>query len=306
MNNPKLIKKAFTLAEVFIAMVILSVLVSVCVTFFTSKKDYEREYFYYSAYLNLVKVVDSALLNEKYLKDAATPYVEETQCGTTAAPYKCRAFKSTNGTLCNVFSDYFNTTGAVNCAAAGSAAAPSLRLTNGMEIFFNPIGAGNVNNRFQNHADLTAAEKEVFTFNVDINGHGQGEDRENYDIMKFFVTRSGKVVPDFGPVDDMRGYEFQSTNLSVDGEIMDAAGNPSLMTFDIVQTDTTTNSQNVLAHSLPFADAACRSRYVYPGLAYCTRSDAGGAPISLAPIAECASTQNPCEIRLVKKLKRVK
>lgn len=301
-----MIKKAFTLAEVFIAMVILAVLVSVCVTFFTSKKDYEREYMYYSAYLNLTKVVDSALLNEKYLKDAATPYVEETTCGTNTAPYKCRAFKNTSGTLCKVLSEYFNTTGTVNCSTAGSAASPSFKLTNGMEFYFTNLASSNFANRFEVHGDIPAAENEVFVFTVDINGRGHGEDKDNYDRMRFFVTRSGKVVPDYGPVTGIRGYEFESTYHSVNNEIMDAAGNPALMAFDVVLNKPDSNLPEVLRRSLSFSEAACLSRYIYPGLRYCSRLNVTGAPISLAPITECGDSQNPCEIRLVKKLRRVK
>lgn len=301
------LKKAFTLAEVFIAMVILSVLVSVSVAFFTSKKDYEREYMYYSAYLNLTKVIDSALMNEKYLKDAATPYVEETTCGTTAAPYKCRAFKSTSGTLCKVLSEYFNTTGTVNCSTATTTANPSFKLSNGMEFTFRALGVSSNSGklaRTPGAESLEQAETDYYNFLVDINGKGKGEDLTNYECFVFFVTRSGKVLPDYGQVSGLRGYEYTPAG-------MDAAGNTSLMAFDVVQTATNSNRLEIVSdlRSRSFVEAACKSGYISDDTQYCTSAQyiaADGSTASgFTKDANCTDT-NPCEIRLVKKLRRVK
>lgn len=296
MSNPRLIKKAFTLAEVFIAMVILSVLVSVSVTFFTSKKDYEREYFYYSAYLNIVKVVDAALLNDSYLK-GANPRTEESECGITNLPagtYKCRAFKSDAGTLCNVFNDYFNTSGTVNCSVTSSTPQngtnPSLKLTNGMEIYF----ASQVSADILGDADGVAkdTEKKGYTIWVDINGHGQGEDKKYYDVMPFYITLSGKVVPGYGEVLGIRGYEFNE---------FDAGGNPSLIAFDIVKV-ADNDSLEVLARSLSFREAACRSGYLHEGANICRNN--GIDDVITVDNTNCVSER--CDIRLVKKLRRVK
>lgn len=294
MSNPRLIKKAFTLAEVFIAMVILSVLVSVSVTFFTSKKDYEREYFYYSAYLNIVKVVDAALLNDSYLK-GTTPRTVESECGITNLPagtYKCRAFKSDTGTLCNVFNDYFNTSGTANCSVTSSTPQngtnPSLKLTNGMEIYFtNQASTGILGD-----ADgvVKDTEKNGYTIWIDINGHGQGEDKQYYDVMPFYITLSGKVVPGVGNVAGIRGYEFEG---------LDAGGNSSLMAFDIVKV-ADDDKLEVLAHSLSFREAACRSGYLAEGSNICKYDIDNVTTID----PDCLNER--CDIRLVKKLRRVK
>ncbi|MCM1010471.1 MAG: prepilin-type N-terminal cleavage/methylation domain-containing protein [Fusobacterium sp.] len=290
-----MIKKAFTLAEVFIAMVILSVLVSVSVTFFSSKKDYEREYFYYSAYLNLVKVVDAALLNDNYLK-GTTPRTVETECGITNLPsgvYKCRAFKSDSGTLCNVFNDYFNTAGTVNCAATSSTPQngtnPAMKLTNGMEIYFkNQVAAGILGDA---NGVVKDPEKNGYEVWVDINGHGEGEDKKYYDVMPFYITLSGKVVPGVGTISPaIRGYEF-------DG--LDAGGNSSLMAFDIVKV-ADDDKLEVLARSLSFREAACRAGYIADGTNICKYDIDNETPIDL----DCLNER--CDIRLVKKLKRVK
>lgn len=300
-----MIKKAFTLAEVFIAMVILAVLVSVCVTFFTSKKDYEREYMYYSAYLNLTKVVDSALLNEKYLKDAATPYVEETTCGTIAAPYKCRAFKNTSGTLCKVLSEYFNTTGTVNCTTnanyANKSIAPSFKLTNGMEFFFETLAMQNL--VLFSDATLRSPEINSYTVRIDINSRGTGEDKSYYDYMTFYITRSGKVIPAYGTV-GIRGYEYSPA-------AMDAGGNASLIAFDVVQVANDSNQINVVNNlrSVSFVEAACKSGYISQNTNYCKNATYlkadGTTGVGFVKDVNCTASE-PCEIRLVKKLRRVK
>ncbi len=292
-SNPKILKKAFTLAEIFIAMVILSVLVSVCVTFFTSKKDYEREFFYYSAYKNLVNVVDTALMNEKYLNPPAgsTAKVEESTCGQVAYPTKCRAFKPDSGTLCNVLSDYFNTVGTVNCSVTNATpqngANVAMKLTNGMEIYFANQASTAV--LADAEAQVVASEQNGYTIWIDLNGHGKGEDKLYYDIMPFYITLAGKVVPGVGNVAGLRGYDYVG---------LDAGDNSSLMAFDIVKVEPDSNIQTVKARSLSFRAAACRSGYLSQGTSYCKYD------------VDNVETLNPdyadCEIRLVKKLKRVK
>ncbi len=294
MNNPKIFKKAFTLAEVFIAMVILSVLVSVCVTFFSSKKDYEREFYYYSAYKNLVNVVDSALMNEKYLTPPAgsTARVEESECGLEVSPTKCRIFKSDSGTLCNVFSDYFNTTGTPNCNITSSTPQNgtnmAMKLTNGMEIYFQNQVATTVLS--DSEALVTAPEENGYTIWIDLNGHGHGDDKLYYDVMPFHITLSGKVVPGVGYVNGKRGYDH-------DG--LDAGGNKELLAFDIVQSVPDSNIQTVKARSLSFRAAACMSGYI-------SASTSGYCKYSIDDIISQMTDCNNCEIRLVKKLRRTK
>lgn len=295
MNNMKK-NKAFTLAEIFIAMVVLSILVSVCVTFFTTKKDYQREFFYYSAYKNLVNVVDSALANETYFKDGG--FVQE----TTLDGKRIRSFvpsPASGKNLCDIFADYFNTaeiesssgTTIANCtlsttSPAGNVDNRALELTNGMSFYFSSYTP----------ASIGVLSEDGYTIWVDINRPGEGEDILYYDVMPFYITLTGKVVPGYGQVNGLRGYEFSPAAL-------DGGGNASLMAFDVVYTEADKNSLTVLpgARSISFVEAACKAGYIADSTTYCT--GAGGIT---KDATICNQDYADCKIRLVKKLKRVK
>lgn len=293
LNLSNKVKKAFTLAEVFIAMVILSVLVAVCMSFFATRKDVEREYYYYSAYQNLVKVVDGALSNEAF-KVGANARTEDAVCQTK----KCVVFKTANGTLCNVFAEYFNTVGVPNCGISTNqpwvnGANPSLTLTNGMQIYFNSQAPAQILDLFV--ATDTAQDFRGWTLWVDINGNDNGYDIQNYDIMKFYVTLSGKVIPAYGEVAGIRSYE------SLD---MDAAGNSSLMAFDVVYTPQNSNILTVLndaTRHTDFRTAACTSGYINQSAPYCST-----APAVVRDVTVCDEIWAKCEPRLVLKLKRAR
>ncbi len=322
-------QSAFTLAEIFIAMVVLSILVAVCLTFFVNRRDYEREYFFYTAYRNIVNVVDSALMNEAYIKGASAK-VEDTDCGYYANPEgtfaanntKCRAFK-TDTDLCDIFNDYFNTTKIYNSAGVevtpcsvvttsptAANVIPSLKISNGMEFYFKsetPEALGDIS-----FAQYTAAEANGYVLWVDLNGKGRGEDKLNYDIMKFYITRSGRVIPTHGSVvGTIRGYEYLP-------EGMDAGGNTGLMSFDIVYSPEDSNHVRVLDsyHSVPFVVAACASGYVFDDTGFCKENlkqkvqacgaaDTNGYYSCVSKVSECTPDMD-CKIRLVKKLKRLK
>ncbi len=329
-------QKAFTLAELFIAMVILSVLVSVSLAFFTQRHDYEREYFYYTAYRNLVNVVDSALFNDAYLK-GANARIEETTCGEVLGAIselrECRAFKTgttdANG-LCSIFTDYFNTakiydasgTEVPACSTVTNnpraASIPTLKLTNGMDIYFE----SNATTTFTatSHpllfvGSLSDPERSGYHIWVDINGHGQGEDKMHYDIFEFYITRDGRVIPVYGTVDPgIRGYEY----LPVD---MDGGGNVDLAAFDVIyspEDDGVAPPENHYVvvsddyRSVPFPLAACASGYVHAGAEYCTAFkyyNNATPPAEITGVGKAAICNNDyadCKIRLVKKLKRIK
>ncbi len=300
------ISKAFTLAEVFVAMVVLSILVSVCIAFFTNRKDYEREYFYYSAYKNLQNVVDTALLNDKYLT-GTTPRVEETVCGDK--DIVCRAFKTDAGNLCNIFSDYFNIVGEPVCSVAVGAPPSSfpadrmaMKLTNGMEIYFETLEIAQIDTSIDT---IASTEFNGWNIWVDLNGSGHGEDKVYYDIVPFGITLSGKVLPWYGKVEGIRGYEFAPAD-------KDAGGNPSLAAFDVVYTPENSNLLTVASvteganivplRSVSFWKAACYSGYYKNSANTRCKDDFGVENLA----ASCTFDYADCKIRLVKKLKRTK
>lgn len=305
---------AFTLAEIFIAMVILSVLVSVCITFFVKRHDYEREYFSYTAYRNMVNVIDSALMNEQYLL-GATPKTENTTCGKAADLKKCRAFKTTTS-LCEIFKDYFNTV-SDSCGTVTNnptaAATPALKLSNGMEFFFAdatsaPFTAADVNAKTLFAAGMADSENSGTHLWIDINGKGQGEDKLNYDIFEYYITRSGKVVPVYGSVSGIRGYEYIPAD-------MDGGANRDLMVFDVIYSPEDANHYLVVGddyRSVPFPKAACASGFISADSGYCKKfkynCNASGSSCTegVTEAAACTNDYADCKPRLVKKLRRLK
>ena len=292
--------KAFTLAEIFVTVIVLSVLVSVCLSFYSlNRKDVEREYFYYSAYQNLVKVVENALSNDAYKNTTNTGDIVDSTCRNS----KCVIFrKASFGGLCRILGDYYNIVGNKECMRANATpwtdgADPSLTLTNGMQFYFSSQSAEQIPELFvatEPEADYTG-----WTFWVDINGYGNGKDIENYDIMKFYITLSGKVIPAYGSVEGIRGYETSP---------LDAAGNASLMSFDVVYTEEDSNVLTVLndnTRHTDFRTAACTAGYVHQDTQYCSASGASYSAITKDAI-KCNNLWAQCQVRLVQKLKRVR
>ena len=78
--------KAFTLSEVFVAMVVIAIVGSVCIALLKNRNDYSREYMYYSTYLNLVKVMDTIMDGEydyvNVLNDTYNKPIWSTTCDT--------------------------------------------------------------------------------------------------------------------------------------------------------------------------------------------------------------------------------
>lgn len=139
-------KKAFTLSEVFISMIILSILVAVSIHAFSSnRKDYSREYLYYTAYQTIVKVIDNALMNNDYLNKTSNQLpdgmfaasggynymiVNTVPCGYKNKPMACHAFTPATN-LCTVFAAYLNTSEENPCSDN------KIIVNNGMEFTFN-------------------------------------------------------------------------------------------------------------------------------------------------------------------------
>ena len=293
--------KAFTLAEIFVSMVILSILVSVSIAFFSKKKDVEREYFYYSAYQNIVKVVDTAL-------EDSTAWASTGSCKKDdGSTYSCSLFNPSGASvICSVFSDYFNVVPIENvpfpCGRTTDEPEKgekfALRLLNGMEFYFEDT-------KFESYDILqsskwNAAQSTATLVWVDINGHGKGEDKKYYDIMPFYVTRAGRVIPGYGEVEYKRGYDFSPAE-------QDAAGNASLMSFDVIYTGK--DDVKILAspHAVSFVEAACKSGYVPDDTKYCKNFDAipdNGSHDNPEKSLDCEDSWADCKLRLVKKMRK--
>ena len=284
--------KAFTLSEVFIAMVVIAIVGTVCISFLKNRNDYSREYMYYSTYQNLVKVMDT-IMDGPYdtvetLNDTYPNPIWLTSCNGAI----CMKLKTPNDNmnLCTLLKDKLNFasfTDEVKCEG---------KLANGIEFIHNVTGTvNNSQTTFTNSSYSTSSFDDVsarigedaYTIVVDIDGTGNGKDQAFYDIMPFYITQTGKVIPLWGAVAAFRGYKANT---------YDAAANPALMSFDVVYNYGGSNILKILSggKSVSFPVAACLAGYVAGS--YCTLG-------SYSKCKECGESSADCRVRLVKKLK---
>lgn len=294
--------KAFTLTEVFVAMIVIAIIGTICISFLKNRNDHSREYMYYSTYQNLVKLVDTIILEENN---------NFTQTGSCNG-HSCVLLRMNN--LCTAARVLLNHRFGNNTHCAGRIAngiqfiaAPTYSTeNNNTHINFNDTNASNpleCSNATTNVAKATARYSPTTgiqgcLFWVDIDGQDKGPNRPFYDVMPFYISSTGMVIPEWGQVTGVRGYN---------GLEFDAGGNPSLMTFDVVYTDADSNKLLILTpddthpndqgRGVSFARAACLAGYVSG--TYCNVGD-GGAAITRS--ARCTDFAD-CRVRLVKKLK---
>lgn len=262
--------KSFTLAEVFVAMVVIATIGSVCIAFLKNRHNYSREYMYYSTYMNLVKVVDTIL------DEGNSNYTELGTCDG----HKCMKFKS-DADLCTALRGKLNH----NFGASGCVG----KLANGIEFINNSGTYTTVLNNLTTIGKLDS--KKSYTLVVDVDGQGNNtKDTLFYDIMPFYITEDGKVIPEWGEASGLRGYN---------GGSYDAGGNASLMSFDVVYTSGNDNKLLILdnGRNVSFAQAACLAGYVSGS--YCNIGTDGA---TVDKSNTCTGTTD-CRIRLVKKLK---
>lgn len=179
--NFKLLKKlnAFTLAEIMVVMVIISVLASGTITLTKYKNNYVNKYMYYSAFINLKQGV-GALISEGCSDSDLTNSICDAK--NKLPRYGYNASYSTRN-LCYRLSQVFNTVGTIDCtqtATSGfSTATPNFILTNGIR-FFN-LG--------------TTAATNSYTIYIDFDGPRRSGTL-NTDVMAFIINTDGSVYPE--------------------------------------------------------------------------------------------------------------
>jgi len=282
--------KSFTLTEIFVAIIIISIIATICISFMKNRKDYSREYMYYSTYQNLKKVVDTILYEEN------PAYTEMGMCNG----HTCIGIEAGGSALCAAIREKLNHNfGESHCIG---------KLANGVEFIPAPeYSSANGNDYLDFDDDNSENPLECdysgtvnpqgirygngargCLFWVDIDGQGNGEDKLFYDIMPFYINTNGLLIPEWGEVSGVRGY---------DGREYDAGANSELMSFDVVYTDGNSNKLLILegGRSVSFARAACLSGYVSG--TYCNIDD------TTVEKSEICTDTADCRIRLVKKLK---
>lgn len=292
--------KGFTLTEIFVAMIVISIIGTICISFFRNRNNHAREYMYYSTYQNLVKLVDTVLFEENN---------NFTQSGVCNG-HSCTQLRLNN--LCAAFRSMLNHRFGNNDHCSG-------KIANGVEFIAAPeYSAANNNTHIKfndsngaNPLECSTTSSTAITsryasttgtqgclFWVDLDGQEKGANRPFFDVMPFFITSSGIVIPEWGQVTGVRGYN---------GPEFDAGGNPGLINFDVVYTDANSNKLLILTpdddhpndagRGVSFAQAACLAGYIDGS--YCNIGTSG-AKINRS--ARCTDFAD-CRVRLVKKLK---
>ncbi len=261
-------KKAYTLAEVVITMVVLAIIISVTMKITTTKIKRVDKYNYYAAYT--------------LLSDIASELVFESS--TSALP----------DNICSEFTDRINLYNKTlkiqgvertpSCSYSHSITTvtefdklvPNLVTGNGMRFFHLnalPTVIPQLNGEEGNNLN-------GFTIYVDLNGE-RGNGELYNDVYPFYLTLSGKVIPAY-PVGSTAGGNSKSTMLFS-------------VRYDELTNEAGIDKRNEiwLVKSVSFQEAACKSGYV-KSPTYC---------IGFAIDANCSAPSSDCILVPLKPIK---
>lgn len=185
--------KAFTIAEVLVAIAIVSVISILTIKDVQLKRiQYLNNFMTYSAITNIQKAV--TILLEEYC--TATEIANGTCENDISHPtYKflpMKAHTADNRGFCDRFADLANVVGDIRCDALAtnvddssdfSTAVPNFSTSNGMR-FYN----------FQQNPTVIGADH-MYNIYVDIDG-SQRKSKFNEDVLKFCITTKGLALPD--------------------------------------------------------------------------------------------------------------
>lgn len=307
-------KKAYTLAEIVIVLLIIAAVVAVSIRITKAKLDSIVSITYYSAYSSLKSVTEQMMEDNEFIRKdnmlsffdylkgsaafAADPEEENDGVDCTATPEAegCNTLPDkptiplSGENFCNVFanytnikSDYCNGTAVINEDEFDFlTATPDMILRNGMRIYNlhqDPIELPELANNTEGAKYIQAgvekdANKWAYVVYIDING-SKGDGVLWDDVYKFFVTVSGKVIPAFNAQGDGGDNRF---HLQVSVQDINEAGPSSW-----------------ILKSKSFKEAACTANYIGANTPYCN----GGVDINSKGYLNCASNTSDCRLKIV-------
>lgn len=257
-------KKAHTLAEIVVAMIIIAVVASISIKISKTKLDKVTSYAYYTAYSTLRSAVRE-MVAEFNTEDAdygvdrggCEPDMELSSGDTPECIRAVTTVPRTGALFCNKVEKILNINSG-SCAGtydstSNSITSPDLVLRNGMQIFIAPKTAAEYrsalasNDSNTSSATVSDTGTYAYTVYVDIDGRNSGNNTLWDDIYPFYVTLSGKVIPAIGTgVNNNKG------------------GNDRKYLQASVDVDDTSNPPNVkwLVKSVTFKEAACTAGHI--------------------------------------------
>lgn len=294
------VKKAYTLAEIIIVLVVISVVVAVTMRVAKTRLDNVTTYTYYSAYgiLNDVTAQMLADFNESnndYMDGTAAPVApaegEEVPSQPATVPRNGENF-------CKMFVALVNTkAGGGECGGSAieadvmdfSEITSDMTLRNGMKIYnasqdvaqIADLNGNTAGGSFTKDDGILVSNTNEwgYTLYVDIDGENSGDSMLWEDVFPFYVTLSGKVIP---------AYKTDSL-----GEF---GGDSRYYMQTSVQVDTVNSvgaTQYWLLKSKSFKESACATGYVGDGTQYCKRGTA------VPQNAVCKQETTSCSVKKV-------
>ena len=298
-------KFAYTLAEVVITMLIISVVVAISIKLTKSKLDNVTSYTYYSAYKTLDTVVLELKANwnttdTEYTDTAAFSDGEDNACLEGEPPESCpngqevhgcacesipQTIPKTGTHFCKMFRDLVNTNDANTLLAnvgecqgsdisdgttefpteGASIVHPDLVLRNGMLVYnmhSNPVKLDELElsehglyyNSNGEEPKKVYIEESGYIVYVDIDGKSSGKSQLWDDVLPFYITMSGKVIPMY---------------TTANGKDIGGNSKDYLMTSVYFYTDADVPQTQWVLKSVPFKEGACKSGYVNASAEFC-------------------------------------
>lgn len=267
------VKKAYTLAEIVTAMVVLGIVISITLKITASKIERVNKYNYYAAY--------------NILTDLSAELITESENGLIPDSGLCSIFEERLNLL-NGDIEVDGEEKTPSCAVTHSISSstkdfsklvPNLAVRSGVKFY-------NLNASAASVSQLAGAEEndaEAYTIYIDIDGQRSLTALYN-DVYPFYLTKSGKVIP---------AYPTASNAVPAGGNATDS------MLFSVRYEEIVSEAgvdkriEHWLLKSVSFKEAACKSGYIKSNT-YCS-----GYSID----ANCSSETSDCILVPLKPIK---
>ena len=279
----------FTLAEIVITMLIISVVVAMSIKVSKSKLSNTKSYVYYSAYT----VLDNASKDMLEVYDETNNLYIDSPGGTSSntsvvtLPRKGANYCSEFASIVNTSSQLIN--GGQECTGDSISASttdfssrkPDIVLSNGIKIFNlrqNPAQIALLRNNTNSLFYVTGGGTQMdidesgYTVYVDIDGSG-GNSVLWDDVYPFYITMSGKVYPAYNMAMGATGKNF--------------------LTASVYDESVGYHNGRIgrwIRKSVNFKEAACQSGFAKEATSYCRNSAA------VATHNDCKSDLHDCKI----------
>lgn len=227
---------AFTVAEILIVLLIISIIAIATTGIDKVRSYYTNKFMYYAAVVNLQQSVGNLIADGCLPADVASGYC----LGIKSLPYNTSAAR---GGFCKRLADVLNIQGSANCAAAA---------TSSSFIDTNLNFATNNGQRYFNLNNSISASTYYVVY-IDIDGK-KGSGTLNKDVFEFHIYPDGRVYPAYNSVSSTGPNS--TTYLSASSIYYDTSGNTHLVSNGVTYYQAVCDATGVYD---PSAGSTCSS-----------------------------------------------